>query len=381
MKYPKHPGVYAIRHVDSRWAYIGSSRNIYSRWRTHKSELRRGKHPCPHLQNAWNKYGESAFQFEVLESCFDDPVILMSLEQNWLDRCTAKLYNAARFADPATGRKMSEESKRRNSIRMMGNKHGAGSYYHGVLEEFDVKVILHRYASGHPCREIAADFKVSVTNIRRIAKRQIWCHVPIPDDVESARLARSKTRDNGRSVKARKVSWEDIQEIRLLGSSGVRSKDIAEKFGISQGYARGIITGKVGVKHIDIIDCLTAPEAPEEPQLKPMKKSYRVRKNPLPPRPKLPRAILICGNCGKEFSRPSCHMKRASKQYYCSIPCRNAKARERTVAVMADPAIRAKLADAQRGKKLSAETRAKMSAAQFTRADRERRAKSENAQN
>jgi hypothetical protein len=33
--------------------------------------LRKGCHPNPLLQHAWNKYGESAFRFELIEAVTD----------------------------------------------------------------------------------------------------------------------------------------------------------------------------------------------------------------------------------------------------------------------------------------------------------------------
>lgn len=60
--------IYAITHVASGKKYIGSSVTILHRWSDHRSDLRRNRHHCAHLQNAWNKYGEAAFAFSILKS-------------------------------------------------------------------------------------------------------------------------------------------------------------------------------------------------------------------------------------------------------------------------------------------------------------------------
>ena len=48
--------------------YIGSTaRSDNSRINEHKYKLRKNKHPNKHLQNTWNKYGESSFEFVKIE--------------------------------------------------------------------------------------------------------------------------------------------------------------------------------------------------------------------------------------------------------------------------------------------------------------------------
>lgn len=62
------PGIYAITSAVNETAYIGQANKIWFRWQTHRNALNKGKHTSRHLQNAWNKYGEDAFVFTVLES-------------------------------------------------------------------------------------------------------------------------------------------------------------------------------------------------------------------------------------------------------------------------------------------------------------------------
>jgi len=61
-------GVYQILNVINGKRYIGSSKDILSRWRKHKQELQKRIHHSIHLQRAWNRYGEKSFVFEILES-------------------------------------------------------------------------------------------------------------------------------------------------------------------------------------------------------------------------------------------------------------------------------------------------------------------------
>ncbi len=47
--------------------YIGESIDIQHRFCQHKNELRKGTHHSERLQKEWNKYGEKAFRFSVVE--------------------------------------------------------------------------------------------------------------------------------------------------------------------------------------------------------------------------------------------------------------------------------------------------------------------------
>lgn len=49
--------------------YIGQSKTIQRRWHDHLKCLRDGKHVNRHLQAAFQKYGEDAFEFSVIEEC------------------------------------------------------------------------------------------------------------------------------------------------------------------------------------------------------------------------------------------------------------------------------------------------------------------------
>lgn len=64
--------------------YIGSSINMHERLEHHRSSLRKNSHQNPHLQAAWDKYGEHNFEFSVLE--VTELENLLNVEQTWLDK-------------------------------------------------------------------------------------------------------------------------------------------------------------------------------------------------------------------------------------------------------------------------------------------------------
>jgi group I intron endonuclease len=169
----KKPGVYMIRNKSNGHFYIGSAANLYMRRLHHLNDLRKGKHINQHLQRAWKKYGEDAFEFEVLMTC---PRNLIRVhEQRFLDQLKPT-YNMSNNAHgPAIGRVVSETTRaklRERSGRFPGNRHAA------KLDENKVREIK-RLIAADKLRDvdIAKRFGVhrSVIGLIRAGKR--WAEV------------------------------------------------------------------------------------------------------------------------------------------------------------------------------------------------------------
>lgn len=82
-------GIYKIVNDANGKIYIGQSRDIDTRWYKHISFLRYNSHHNRHLQAAWNKYGEDAFKFSVVEECGEDDL-------NDRERYYINLYDSRR---------------------------------------------------------------------------------------------------------------------------------------------------------------------------------------------------------------------------------------------------------------------------------------------
>ena len=63
--------IYQIRNTINNKIYIGSTNNIRKRWNNHRSKLNNRKHENQYLQLAWQKYGELAFEFTIIEEVND----------------------------------------------------------------------------------------------------------------------------------------------------------------------------------------------------------------------------------------------------------------------------------------------------------------------
>ncbi len=157
-------GVYKITNKVNNKVYIGCSEHIGKRVSAHRRLLRNNTHYNKHLQNAWNKYKEESFNFEVIEYCSKDE--LSRVEHYWVrhfDCDNSDLgYNLGltsehskfggksketrhKMAESAKGRKWSNVDKLRlyetwrlNGLRIAGKrKKGLKVTVKGVVEEYE----------------------------------------------------------------------------------------------------------------------------------------------------------------------------------------------------------------------------------------------------
>ena len=200
MKY----GVYKITNRENGKSYVGSSANrarqgVRGRLRDHKTNLNANRHVNQYLQNAWNKYGASAFSFEVLLYC--DPEDCLVFEQIAID-CYQPKYNLCPIAGNTLGyrhtaktlehlkkMKNTPEFKSNMSARMKGNKCCVG-------------------------RKLSKDTKAQISKSRR-GQRNF------------SKLTRS-----------------DVSQILALLTQGLTQTKIASRFGVTQGTISMIKNGK-----------------------------------------------------------------------------------------------------------------------------------------
>ena len=112
-------GIYMIQNLVNGKIYIGQSVDIESRWGKHKSELRGNYHDNKHLQSAWNKYGESNFEFTIMRECGESQLDTMEIDYiaklNTYDRDFG--YNKTYGGE---GCRPTEETKKKRSESLKG---------------------------------------------------------------------------------------------------------------------------------------------------------------------------------------------------------------------------------------------------------------------
>lgn len=124
-------GIYSITNIINRKRYIGQSINIEKRWSDHKCALRNNRHPNTYLQNAWNKYGESSFCFEVLTECSIDELDNNEIKYIQIYKATDRGYGYCYESGGSTNKIVSDETRVKISDALKG---------HPVSEEFREKM-------------------------------------------------------------------------------------------------------------------------------------------------------------------------------------------------------------------------------------------------
>lgn len=153
-------GIYLIKNTVNNKGYVGSSKNIKNRLsRHHLFRLRHNAHWNPHLQSAWNTYGEAVFKFEVLE-IVSETAELVSREQYWMDQLKVVNpsfgYNLAPKADRS---EVSAETKKK-ILKSRGDKYkGVNSPMYGKKHSEKSKEKIRSYQLGRPKKPISQEHK------------------------------------------------------------------------------------------------------------------------------------------------------------------------------------------------------------------------------
>lgn len=116
-------GIYNIQCLVSNNYYIGHTHDFDEREGDHFSSLRSNRHPNPHLQNAFNLYGEGAFVFKKEEYTILDKKVFVEREQFWADYYGFdNIYNIREIVESNLGIKLREETKNRISLSKKGKR-------------------------------------------------------------------------------------------------------------------------------------------------------------------------------------------------------------------------------------------------------------------
>ena len=113
-------GIYKLFSNINKRLYIGSSSNLYARISNHFERLNKIEHTNIILQNHFNKYGKDSINFEIIEYCKIEDLIIR--EQYWMDYYQSydKGFNIRKIAESSQGLKHSEETKLKMSLAGKG---------------------------------------------------------------------------------------------------------------------------------------------------------------------------------------------------------------------------------------------------------------------
>jgi len=112
----KISGIYKIVNTINNKYYVGSSYNIYYRWRKHKQLLNKQKHHSKKLQRSWNRNSKDSFNFVIIELC--DRKNLIKKEQQYLDIAKKESKQSYNMTFDATRPEDKYGSKNHNWIKV-----------------------------------------------------------------------------------------------------------------------------------------------------------------------------------------------------------------------------------------------------------------------
>lgn len=113
-------GIYRILNKENGHFYIGQSSDLSHRKSVHWCKLRKNDRFNRYLQNAWNKYGEDAFVFEIILLC--EARELLYYEQSLVDRLKPQYNIKLKCVSSPLGIKLSSETRQKMSKSRIGVK-------------------------------------------------------------------------------------------------------------------------------------------------------------------------------------------------------------------------------------------------------------------
>lgn len=233
--------IYRILNKTTNKYYIGSAVNVKRRWYKHRLLLSANKHGNPYLQNAWNKYGEESFIFEVLEyvlqgslSKSEFRVPLLAREQYYKDLYKSYDrkygYDICKVAGSRLGTRHSDETKKKLSLirleKYTGKNHPMYGKHHSNETKMKQKIASqgNKYATGY---------------IRSPETR-------LKDSIAKKGITWSKER----RLKRLNYSAVFINQIRKeYEKNKITFAKLSERFSVSKSFAWNVIKGKTLYEH------------------------------------------------------------------------------------------------------------------------------------
>lgn len=230
------------RYVGSTQRVVRARRALDYRWVEHRSRLRSGSHSCPHLQAAWNKYGETNFVFRVLErlppqECLRAEQALLDAEVQLRVLGGKGLFNHSMSASARTGPHR-EETK----AKLRGDLNGSRKHPDRVPRGDQ------HYSRLTPEKVASGDANGSRTKPECLARgAQHWtrrCPKRVPSgDVHHAK-AHPERLARGSQQGSAKLTEEFVRDIRARHGVGESMRALARAYNVNPATISYIVARK-----------------------------------------------------------------------------------------------------------------------------------------
>lgn len=225
-------GIYSIRNKKNNKSYIGSSKNIIKRWKSHIIEINNKKHYCIDFNNV----NIADLEFILIE-LMREPSLLVKREYDYI-----KLFrtNESNYGYNISNNFHSVKTNRKQSKVKLETKL---KYSNFTIE--DVKNIKISLVNGSKISVLAKKYNVKYNTIESIKLCRTWDDV-LPELNDELRAIKYKDSYKGENNSCSKLTEIDVKEIKLLlDKSNVTMTEIAKKYNVSRTLIGYIKRGKL----------------------------------------------------------------------------------------------------------------------------------------
>jgi group I intron endonuclease len=222
-------GIYVITNLVNGKRYYGSAAKFSTRFSVHKYYLNKGTSRSTKLQNAWNKYGESSFEFTPMFVCAKSDLLMY--EQRVLDAFDAVNtgYNICSTAGSALGVKRRPESIAKTRAAHIGRK-----YPEDVRKRMGAANLGKKLSEDHVAKVVARTkgLKRDDEFRRKLSERSKGKRHS--DETKEKQRQAALNRDSARGEKNvnAKMNPDRVRHIRDLHSKGVALTEIGREVGL-----------------------------------------------------------------------------------------------------------------------------------------------------
>lgn len=259
-------GIYKIENLITKEVYIGKSNDLRLRKKTHWRDLKNNNHFNSRLQNAWNKYGESNFKFEVMENIQEEFLIIR--EQHYLNEIfikkTINAYNISNTAEnvlepiiiskhmiknnPMKKEENKQIGKDNHMYRISENHHNAKLNWDKIN-----KIRQERKENDTSYQKLADKYNVYLSTIAKIIRNELWQDDNyIVPEIKSGKSVSIQTKKKlsklnaGENHPVSKLTWNIVNNIRSeYLTKNITQRELARKHNINCGTICRIINNQI----------------------------------------------------------------------------------------------------------------------------------------